>query len=148
MTTKLFDVYPADVQPRPAEIAPGVRIRAVGFSDGLVLIWDPGNRSRTVARLDLPGDPGEYTPKGGQISGFVVSRAPGCACGSRMVKSAVVPRVERAVLPVSEVAAPVPVDDQSAPVDVDGPDPALDGGDVGGDGEHDVSEEQPSPAGK
>lgn len=99
--SKLFDVYPADVQPRPPEIAPGIRIRAVGFPEGLVLIWDAG-RSRTTERMDIHGEPGVYTNMGGQLAGYVVSRASGCACGTRKVKSAQVFGVE----PVAREAAP------------------------------------------
>lgn len=122
MTARLFDIFPAMLDPWPEEV-PRTKVRAVGFTDGLVVLWDSGTPGGPN-RLDLPGT-GEASIRGGQLSGFTVRRGPGCSCGFRALRSVNVPRVERPAAPV-EADSPVPVDDQPPAVEDDGPAPTLD----------------------
>ena len=70
----LFDHFPATIAPWPDGV-PQVRVRAVGFPEGLAVLWDPGG-TEGVQRRDFTDRP------------YEVVRAAGCACGSRRLRSA------------------------------------------------------------
>jgi len=74
MSNRLFDYYPAEIEPWPEEVPAGVRVRAIGYPDGLVALWDTG-RSDGVERRDI-------------IGRYQVGRGPGCGtCGARRLLS-------------------------------------------------------------
>lgn len=84
MSNKVFDHYPADINPWPEDV-PRMRVRAVGFPEGLVLLWDLGGDE--VSRKDIPAEPGTAVTAA-YAAGYDVVRGAGCACGSRRLRSA------------------------------------------------------------
>lgn len=83
MSNMLFDHYPAEIYPWPENV-PHIRVRAVGFPEGLVLLWDEGGNAPT--RLDIFALPGDETTAR-HAAGYDVTRSAGCACGSRRLRS-------------------------------------------------------------
>ena len=90
MSGVLFDLYPAALDPWPADV-PRRRVRAVATAERLAVLWEGPNR--TVERWFAYAEPAGATPAGGTVAGISVSRAAGCRCGARTVQNLPVDRI-------------------------------------------------------
>jgi hypothetical protein len=108
VSNMLFDHYPAEIYPWPEDV-PHIRVRAVGFPEGLVLIWDEGGNAPT--RKEILAD-GVTTTKR-HAAGYDVERGAGCACGSRRLRSM------KVLAPV--VTEPQPLREEGTGVPVESP---------------------------
>lgn len=81
------DLYPAAINPVPAGVPRGVKLRAVCTERCLTLLWQLA--SNQVGRLDLPMTPAQtigISHLGGNAGGFQFARGGGCNCGGKSVR--------------------------------------------------------------
>jgi len=81
------DIYPCAIDPVPAGVPRGVKLRAVCTERCLTLMWQLG--STGVGRLDLPMTPAQtisINHLGGNAGGFHFARGGGCNCGGKAIR--------------------------------------------------------------
>lgn len=81
----IADIFPSMVSPKPANWPVGAKIRTIISARCLTMAWQSGG---AIQRIDLPmteEQTAEATFRGGPVGEYVVDRAGGCRCGSRMV---------------------------------------------------------------
>jgi hypothetical protein len=82
------DLFPAQISPRPPGVPSGVKLRAVVTARALTVMWPAAQGG--VGRLDIPMTPEQTagaTYMGGSVGAYQLSRAGGCGCGARAVRS-------------------------------------------------------------
>lgn len=80
------DIYPCAIDPVPAGVPKGTKLRAVCTERCLTLMWQIGS---TVGRVDVemtPQDTQFVSHLGGNAGGYHFARGGGCNCGGATVR--------------------------------------------------------------
>jgi hypothetical protein len=92
-TAQLYaDIFPGAINPRPAGIPPGVKLRILLTDRGITVAWQEGSgpNGPMIGRMDIPMEPNDMQHanfRGGQAGGYLVGQGGGCNCGSRAVRN-------------------------------------------------------------
>ena len=97
-TTEIVaDIFPARIEPKPAEIPAGVsKMRAIVTGDSLTIAWNGGFQRGVpiVNRFDVLLDDGaeNVSFRGGEVqaadeTSYTITKGNGCSCGAGSVKS-------------------------------------------------------------
>lgn len=92
-TAQLYaDMFPGAINPRPAGIPSGVKLRVLLTNRGITLAWQEGSgpNGPIIGRMDIPMESDQMLQanfRGGQVGEYMVSQGGGCNCGARAVRN-------------------------------------------------------------